>query len=305
MAIDTTKPNTGQTLPNAIESTRQNLVQLQSDYQVADSQLSQRISTLEGGRSSASPFPQIYTNILYLGGVGKSSWDLAASGVNGLVMSGRVTLQGQDGVTVVHNIGSTNYVVNVTLLEKAEYAGDIWYVRSANSCVIYNTGFPRIEATITIEIDAGMNTPSQWRWQHYGEFQCSGQMILDNLLQSRDIQPDSDNARSIGLSNKRYANIHAAKITLGGVEKTAWPTAVAGSNGNVFQSGSITLQGQDGVTVIHNKGDTNYIVKVMPKSLDALGHVGDLAVVKSANSCVIYNSGIGNISADIEISAIA
>jgi len=184
MAIDTTVPNIGQTVPNAIESTRRNLQQLQSDYQTADSQLSQRIAILENGRSSASPFPQIYTNVLYLGGVGKSSWDVPAVGVNGLVMSGKVTLNGTDGVTIRHNIGQTNYVVNVTLLEKAEFAGEIWYARAANSCVIYNTGLPGIGATITIEIDAGMQTPSQWRWVHYGELEVAGQVILQNLLNS-------------------------------------------------------------------------------------------------------------------------
>lgn len=67
----------------------------------------------------------------------------------------------------------------------------------------------------------------------------------------------------------------------------------------------MTLNGQDGVTVQHSKGDTNYIVKVTPKGLDALGHIGDIAIVKAANACTIYNSGIRNIAADIELSNIA
>ncbi len=305
MAIDRNVPNSGQTIPNAILSTKNNLNQMEDDYKVADGQLSQRILTIEGGRSSGSPWNQIYTNILFLGGIGKSAWDLAASGVNGLVMSGLITLNGQDGVTITHNIGNTGYVVNVTLLEKAEHAGDIWYTRSANTLVVYNTGIAGIQATITIELDAGMSTPSAWRWIHYGELQVEGQTQLKNLLESRDVQPDSDNARSIGLSNKRYANIHTAKITLGGVEKTAWPSGVAGSNGNVIMSGSITLAGQDGVTVTHNKGDTSYLVKITPKEINSLGHIGDIAVVKAANTCTIYNSGVGNIGADVELSNVA
>lgn len=128
---------------------------------------------------------------------------------------------------------------------------------------------------------------------------------LDGNVNVENIYPKTDNTYTLGSESKRWSDGKFVQLTLGGVSKTAWPTAVAGSNGNVFYSGSITLGGQDGVTVVHNKGDTNYIVKVMPKTLDALGHVGDIAVVKSANSCVIYNSGIGNISVDIELSNIA
>ncbi len=74
-------------------------------------------------------------------------------------------------------------------------------------------------------------------------------------------------------------------------------------DGCVFYNGSITLDGQNGVTITHNRGNTNYIVKVMPKDM-TLGMVGEISVVKSANTCVIYNSGIGNIAADIELSNI-
>ena len=74
---------------------------------------------------------------------------------------------------------------------------------------------------------------------------------------------------------------------------------------NSIQSGTITLQGQDGVTVTHNHGSTSYLVKTNVTGLGNLGRIGDIAYVKAANTVVIYNSGISGISADVEISAIA
>ena len=79
--------------------------------------------------------------------------------------------------------------------------------------------------------------------------------------------------------------------------------ALYDTDGCVFYNGSITLNGQNGVTVTHNKGNTNYIVKVMPKDMK-LGMIGEISVVKAANSCVVYNTGIGSIAADVELSNI-
>jgi len=100
----------------------------------------------------------------------------------------------------------------------------------------------------------------------------------------------------------RSASIGADGLQLG---KTVWPSAVAGSNGAVIQSGAITLLGQDGVTVTHNHGSTSYLVKTNVTGLGNLGRIGDIAYVKAANTVVIYNSGISGISADVEISAVA
>ncbi|OGC00152.1 hypothetical protein A2V82_16585 [candidate division KSB1 bacterium RBG_16_48_16] len=85
----------------------------------------------------------------------------------------------------------------------------------------------------------------------------------------------------------------------------AMTSDITGANGYVFQTGGITLNGQIGVTVTHNKGDTSYLVKISPTGLTALGKVGDIAYVKSANTVVVYNSGQANLSADVELSAIA
>jgi hypothetical protein len=85
--------------------------------------------------------------------------------------------------------------------------------------------------------------------------------------------------------------------------KTTLSTELALADGYVFYNGSITLDGQNGVTITHNRGNINYIVKIMPKDM-TLGMIGDIAVIKAANSCVVFNTGISGIAADVEISNI-
>lgn len=97
----------------------------------------------------------------------------------------------------------------------------------------------------------------------------------------------------------------SAGVGVGGVVKTAWPTAVAGSNGTVFNSGSVTLAGATGVVVTHNRGATDYLVKVTPDALAGLSRVGEIAVVRAANTATIYNSGASGISARVELSVVA
>lgn len=246
-----------------------------------------------------------YFQQVFLGGVGKTAWDLAASGLNGLVMSGVSTFGGVDGITITHNLGLTGYVITATPLAKAERVGGVWYVRAANTVTVYNTGEAGIQFTITIEVDAGMTTPAQWLWRHYGGLQVDGQIWAKNLIESLDIKPDSDAARTLGSAILRYLQGHFVNLTLGGVSRDSWPTAVAGSNGNVFYSGSATLAGLDGVTVTHNKGNTSYLVKTLPTGTGGLGRIGDISYVKAANTVVIYNSGHGGFPADIELSNVA
>ena len=76
---------------------------------------------------------------------------------------------------------------------------------------------------------------------------------------------------------------------------------LAAVTGAVLMSGSVTLGGADGVTLTHNKGDTNYAVKILPTG-NASGDVGEIGYVKAANSVVIYNSGRPRLAADYEIS---
>lgn len=71
-----------------------------------------------------------------------------------------------------------------------------------------------------------------------------------------------------------------------------------------YKSTVVTLAGQTGITVTHNKGDTSYIVSVMPKDT-LLGSIGDISVVKASNTVVIYNTGFSGILADVEIRDIA
>jgi hypothetical protein len=107
----------------------------------------------------------------------------------------------------------------------------------------------------------------------------------------------------IEVSHKDEEIFISKKMTWANI-KTALLTALATIDGYVFYNSSVTLDGQNGITVVHNKGDTNYLVKVMPKDV-VFGLVGDISVVKAANACVIYNSGISGIAADIELSNIA
>ena len=127
------------------------------------------------------------------------------------------------------------------------------------------------------------------------------QTLFENAF---DVKPAADSTHSLGTALLAWLNGHFDKLTLGGVEKSAWPSAVAGSNGEVLMSGAITLNGEDGVTITHSKGDTSYLIKVLPKELPGLGRVGEIVYVKSTNTAVVYNSGIAGILDDYELSAV-
>ena len=142
------------------------------------------------------------------------------------------------------------------------------------------------------------------RWLK-GWFDSLAVTNIDGDVNVENVYPKTDNTYTLGSTMKQWANVVAAQITLGGIGKTEWPSAVAGSNGAVIQSGAVTLLGQDGVTVTHNHGSTSYLVKTNVTGLGNLGRIGDIAYVKAANTVVIYNSGISGISADVEISAVA
>jgi hypothetical protein len=71
-----------------------------------------------------------------------------------------------------------------------------------------------------------------------------------------------------------------------------------------FKGVAVTLAGQDGVTVTHNKGDLNYLCKIQPTGIGCLGRIGDISCIKAANTVVIYHSGHGGFLADVEITNI-
>lgn len=239
-----------------------------------------------------------------LGGVKKTAWDIGNGGTGAVVLSGGVILAGQDGVTVSHNLGHTQYQVKLTALDRADRVGDFWVTKAANTLVVYNTGEPRLSASIEISNDAGMSTPSVWRWTHPGELEVLGVTLLKNQVDVMALRPDADGTRNLGESGRRWANGHFTGLTLGGVNRASWPTATTGANGNVVLSGAVTLGGLGGVTLIHNKGDTNYLVKILPTGSVA-GDVGEISYVKAANTVTIYNSGRSGNPADFELSAIA
>jgi len=113
----------------------------------------------------------------------------------------------------------------------------------------------------------------------------------------------------LALVDTAQSKISAGTFVLGGVGKSAWPTAAAGSSGQVFLTGSVLLKGMDGATVTHNKSDLNYLVKLNLIGVNAAAQGGQLSYVKSANTVVVYNTGRGSVynqqlSAEIEISAL-
>lgn len=150
---------------------------------------------------------------------------------------------------------------------------------------------------------------SEWPGHVNGNMDTIDSEIANRHKKNEDIEPDAADSRRIGFLRRILSiftqAITADSITLGGVSRSTWPSAVAGSNGQVFQTGSITLNGQDGVTVTHNRGNTSYLVKVSPTGITAINKVGDIVYVKAANTVAIYNSGQSNLAADIELSAIA
>ncbi len=135
---------------------------------------------------------------------------------------------------------------------------------------------------------------------------------LDGIEAGADITDAVNIASSIHGVDSKATPIDADELGLidsaasNALKKLTWANLKAtllATDGYVFYNGSITLDGQNGVTVTHNKGNTNYIVKVMPKD-NSLGMIGEISVIKSANTCVIYNTGIGSIAADVELSNI-
>ncbi|MTI82755.1 MAG: hypothetical protein FH756_02415 [Firmicutes bacterium] len=55
-------------------------------------------------------------------------------------------------------------------------------------------------------------------------------------------------------------------------------------------SGSDNFAGPSGTTVTHNIGHTDYMVRITPTDNPG-GYLGDVWVVKAANTFVVYNSG--------------
>jgi len=64
---------------------------------------------------------------------------------------------------------------------------------------------------------------------------------------------------------------------------------------------TVSLGGQDGVTITHNLNTSSYITKVAPRDLTPFGMVGDISMVRALNTVTIYNSGIAGINAEVEI----
>lgn len=56
-------------------------------------------------------------------------------------MQGESTFNGTAGRTISHNVGHTNYIVNIVpLADTGGDLGDVWISKAANAVTIYNTG---------------------------------------------------------------------------------------------------------------------------------------------------------------------
>lgn len=90
------------------------------------------------------------------------------------------------------------------------------------------------------------------------------------------------------------------KIAGGGTTDPANDTTNWASIGSSTY-GSVALNGADGVTITHNRGDTKYLLNITPTG-SAPGDVGEISYAKAANTCTIYNTGRPRIAADYELS---
>jgi len=171
----------------------------------------------------------------------------------------------------------------------------VWIEQEADIAAASETKAGIMEIASNVDIDTGTD--------HEKAVSSSG--LEHKMVSLSHMLPSVTDTKNIGSAVFRWLNGYFKNLTLGGVSRDSWPTAVAGSNGNVFFSGSVTLAGQDGLTVTHGKGDTSYLVKTLPTGTGGLGRIGDISYVKAANTVVIYNSGHGGFTADIELSNVA
>jgi hypothetical protein len=83
------------------------------------------------------------------GGIGtaKKRWGeayfdkLSVRIIEGTTAQGDLTFAGTRGQTVTHNLGHTNYVVNVSATaDTGGDLGDVYVSRAANAFTVYNTG---------------------------------------------------------------------------------------------------------------------------------------------------------------------
>lgn len=72
---------------------------------------------------------------------GKSTLAERINALEGATAQGDLTFVGTRGQTVMHNIGHTNYVVNVSATaDTGGDLGDVYISRAANAFTVYNTG---------------------------------------------------------------------------------------------------------------------------------------------------------------------
>ena len=72
---------------------------------------------------------------------GKASLSDRLAGLETQTLQGESTFAGTAGRSISHNLGHTNYIVNLTALEDTQGdLGDVRVARAANAFTVYNTG---------------------------------------------------------------------------------------------------------------------------------------------------------------------
>ena len=98
-----------------------------------------RLDSIEGVVDGGAS--RVDADTIVLGAVAKTAWPTATPASGEVLLTGAIALRGLDGVTVTHSNGDLLYQVKTNPTgATAAQVGQISYVKSANTVVIYNTG---------------------------------------------------------------------------------------------------------------------------------------------------------------------
>lgn len=72
---------------------------------------------------------------------GQASLSARLAGLQLSIQEGSNSFNGSNGVTITHNLGTTNFRVAITpTADPQGYLGDVWVIKASNTMTIYNSG---------------------------------------------------------------------------------------------------------------------------------------------------------------------